>query len=66
MSSCRKCGCRCDPGDLQGGVCDDCREEERQKDMQLEWRMDMLARNIAEQADGQLTMLVGGSKDATC
>lgn len=25
---CRRCGCLCDPGDIIGGLCDDCREEE--------------------------------------
>lgn len=29
MSRCRRCGCRCDPGDLRNGVCDDCREADR-------------------------------------
>lgn len=53
MSSCRKCGCRCDPSDLQGGVCDDCREEERQKEIRKEWNRMMRARHIAEQPDGQ-------------
>lgn len=28
---CRECGCNCDPADIRGGVCDDCREEEKQR-----------------------------------
>lgn len=31
MIKCRKCGCNCDPSDILGGVCDDCREEEKQR-----------------------------------
>ena len=27
MSECRQCGCNCDPGDLEQGVCYECREE---------------------------------------
>lgn len=27
MRSCRICHCLCDPGDLEQGVCDDCRAE---------------------------------------
>jgi len=28
---CRKCEGLCDPADIRGGVCDDCREEEKQR-----------------------------------
>lgn len=28
MIQCDRCNCRCDPGDLVNGICDDCREEE--------------------------------------
>lgn len=31
MIKCRKCGCNCDPADIRGGICDECREEERQR-----------------------------------
>lgn len=31
MIKCRKCGCNCDPADIRGGICDDCREEEKQR-----------------------------------
>lgn len=57
MSSCRICGCRCDPGDLQSGICDDCREEELQRELKQEERRQMLARHVTEQADGQLVMI---------
>lgn len=36
MIRCEHCNCLCDPGDLIGGVCDDCREEELQKEEQKE------------------------------
>lgn len=32
MRKCDKCGCICDSGDLQGGICDDCREREQKQD----------------------------------
>lgn len=51
MSKCRICGCLCDPGDLQNGVCDDCREEEERKE---EYRR-MQAICFCEQPDGQIT-----------
>ncbi len=31
MIKCRKCEGLCDPADIRGGVCDDCREEEKQR-----------------------------------
>lgn len=31
MLTCRLCGCYCDPSDLIGMVCDDCREKERKE-----------------------------------
>lgn len=58
MSSCRKCGCLCDPSDLQSGVCDDCREEERIHEERLDNRLIMLARHVTEQEDGQLMMII--------
>lgn len=30
MITCRKCGANCDPGDIVGGQCLDCMEQERQ------------------------------------
>lgn len=32
MLRCRLCKCICDPSDLIGGICDDCREEAEQKE----------------------------------
>ena len=40
----------CDPGDLQSGVCDDCREEEARKE---EYRR-MQEIHLSEQTDGQI------------
>lgn len=31
MDICRICGCRCDPGDMVNGVCDDCRMENEER-----------------------------------
>lgn len=31
MLTCRTCGCNCDPSDLIGMVCDDCRENEHKE-----------------------------------
>lgn len=46
MLKCRICGGNCDPGDLIGGICDDCRmektkEEKRQDEMNRLSRMIM-------------------------
>ena len=32
MICCRKCNSMCDPGDLIGGVCDDCRDDEEKEE----------------------------------
>lgn len=29
---CRRCGCLCDPSDIIGGLCDDCREQDAQEE----------------------------------
>lgn len=59
MRTCSKCGCFCDPGDTINGVCTDCIEAERQEDERREMMRQMLRRNLAEQADGQLVMIYG-------
>lgn len=56
MQECRLCGYLYDPGELQGFVCDDCREAERQLEIRKEWNRKMRARHITEQADGQLVL----------
>lgn len=56
MSTCRRCGCICDPGDIRNGICDDCREEEKSLEIRREWYLKMRAQNIIEQPDGQLTI----------
>lgn len=35
MRRCEKCGCLCDPGDLRGGICDECREAEQKQETLL-------------------------------
>lgn len=58
MYECSICKCLFDAGELHGGICDDCREEEEKQEARKEWTRKMLARNVAEQADGQLALLV--------
>ncbi len=56
MYICDRCGCNCDAGELRGGVCDDCREEERQLEIRKEYDRKMRAMNIVEQTDGQMVL----------
>lgn len=42
MRRCDKCGCWCDPGDLRGGICDDCRMEEQKKEENREMMLRMM------------------------
>lgn len=42
MRRCDKCGCLCDPGDLLGGICDDCRQEERKQEEKQETALQMM------------------------
>ena len=56
MYECDRCKCLFDAGELHGGVCDDCREKEEQHEARKEWTRKMLARNVAEQSDGQLVI----------
>lgn len=37
-----KCGCLCDPGDLRGGICDDCRSEEQKQEENHETLLRMM------------------------
>lgn len=59
MYQCDRCGCSCDAGELQGGVCDNCREEEIQTEIRKDWNRKMRAKHITEQEDGQLVMFYG-------
>ncbi len=36
MLRCCICNCICDPADLRGGICDDCREEVEQEEARWE------------------------------
>ena len=56
MYECSSCKCLFDAGELRGGVCDDCREKEEQQEIRKEMTRKMLARNVAEQSDGQLVI----------
>lgn len=42
MRRCDKCGCLCDPGDLRGGICDDCREDEQKKEDNRKMMLQMM------------------------
>lgn len=65
MVKCRKCGFNFDPADIRGGICDDCREEERQRMIRAESvqrmmrspsepiRMDILAKTILGIGEGR-------------
>lgn len=60
MYKCKRCGGQCDPGELRGGTCDECREEERVLEIRREWNQKMLAKNVIEQLDGQLVLNYAG------
>lgn len=36
MVTCRKCGGNCDPGEIVGGICIECMEQERQMQIRHE------------------------------
>lgn len=42
MRRCNKCNCLCDPSDLQGGICDDCRQDEQKKEENQEMLLQMM------------------------
>lgn len=48
MLTCRTCGCICDPSDLIGMVCDDCREKEH-KEQEIKQEMARLVESTSEQ-----------------
>ena len=59
--NCHICGGSCDPGELENGVCFDCRKEasERQESRKLDIRKSinqMIRERIREQRDGQMVM----------
>lgn len=35
MLECRQCGSNCDAADLRNGLCDECREKEKQRNISL-------------------------------
>lgn len=61
---CYACGGLCDAGELENGVCYDCRQEDikRMEARSLHKRMEfnqLLKAKYAEQADGQMVMMYG-------
>lgn len=60
---CHVCDGLCDPGELENGVCFDCRSEasKRQEDRNLDIRKSInmiIQQRIRKQEDGQMTMRV--------
>lgn len=56
MINCRICGANCDPGDLIGGVCDDCRTE-KTKEEQRQDEMNRLSRMIMDNKYKQISIM---------
>lgn len=59
--NCHICGGSCDPGELENGVCFDCRKEdvERRKKHEFEIRKELnqiIQSKIKEQKDGHMVM----------
>lgn len=48
MRRCDKCGCLCDPGDLLGGICDDCRTEEKKQEESREVMLRMMCGEVKQ------------------
>lgn len=48
MRRCDKCGCLCDPGDLRGGICDDCRGTERKQEENQEMVLRMMQGEVKQ------------------
>ena len=58
MYECDRCKCLFDAGELRGGVCDDGSEKEEQEEARKEGTRKMLARNVMEQQNGQLVIVL--------
>ncbi len=50
--TCPRCGGNYDFGELKGGICDDCREEEARRERETDFYA-----CLSEQSDGQVTFL---------
>lgn len=51
---CDTCGGACDPGELVGGVCAECRQEDARRMERILW----MGRDVKEQGDGQMVLEV--------
>ena len=58
MYECDRCKCLFDAGELHGGVWCDWIEKEEQQEARKEWTRKMLARNVSEQPNGQLVIVL--------
>lgn len=65
MYKCHICHGLCDPGELENGVCFDCRAEQSKRDVLKStdniklWNQKMQQRRYAERSDGQLVLNFG-------
>ena len=58
MYECSICHGLCDPGELHGGVCDDCVEAAMVEEERKEQARMMRRRCLSERNDGQLVMVL--------
>lgn len=58
MYQCNICHCYCDPGELHGGVCDDCVEAAMGAETRREEAARMRQRHLSVQQDGQPVMIL--------
>ena len=58
MYECSVCHGLCDPGELHGGVCDDCVEEAMEAERRREEAARMRRKYLSVQHDGQLVMVL--------
>lgn len=48
MRRCEKCNCLCDPVDLRGGICDDCRSQEQKQEENQEMILRMMRGEVKQ------------------
>ena len=58
MYQCNICHCYCDPGELHGGVCDDCVEAAMEEEIRREEAARMRRKYLSVQRDGQLVLVL--------
>lgn len=58
MYECSICHCCYDPGELHGGVCDDCVEKAMEEERRREEAANMRRRHLSVQHDGQMVLVL--------